>query len=90
MADKHDCASCDIGLEEKAVHTFFHCDLVPALWEFIGYVTARISPKQFEQLDVAYVIDSIDPPWLSMKQRAFGDPIRGSNGDPDDAIKGIV
>ena len=47
------------------MHALNYCDRVRLLWDYIIQVTARISLKQLEQLDV---VDSVDLPWTGVKR----------------------
>lgn len=38
-----DCRRCDLGLEETALHTFYHCPRVRPLWDHVSELTARIA-----------------------------------------------
>ena len=67
LVDMPDCTRFDRGVEETSELSLFHCERVCAIFDYIREVTARISPKQFVQRDVAY----IDPPRTGVSQRMF-------------------
>ena len=66
-----DCPRCGSGLEETALHAFNYCERVRSFWSHVGEWTARIDPKQLVLLDVGYVVDNIDPPYLGGKHVVF-------------------
>ena len=68
--DIPNCVRCRSGLEKTADHTFY-CERVHTPRDYVGMVTARISPKQLAQVTIAYVVDNIIPTWTDVKRWVF-------------------
>ena len=68
LADMPDCPRCASGLEETAVHAFFHCERFRPFWNHVGEWTARIEPKQLVLFDLGYVVDNVLPPYQGEKR----------------------
>ena len=71
MVDMPFCELCGSDKEETAEHAFFYCPKVRPLWSYVNEVTARIVPDRLVQLDVAYVVDSVSPPYSGEKRKVF-------------------
>ena len=66
-----DCPRCGSDLEETASNAFYDCELVHPFWSHVEELTARISPRELVLLDVGYVLDNEDPPFLGEKRVVF-------------------
>lgn len=58
-ADLPDCHLCDLGLEEIALHAFYHCPQVHRFWDYVGELTARFTPDQLVSINLTYICDNV-------------------------------
>lgn len=89
LADMPDCQQCDIGLEERAVHAFFHYPQVRRFWDHVGEFTACIYPEHLVPINLAYVCDNMSPPWSGVKRIVFL-TLLAVNGGVNDVDGGIL
>ena len=71
LADMPDCARCSSGLEETALHAFYHCEWVCTFWSHVEEWTTRISPRELVSLDVGYVMNNVSSPFQGEKRVVF-------------------
>lgn len=66
--DLPDCHPCDLSLEEKASHAFYHCPRMDPFWEYDGQLKDRITPEKLMLIDLAYVCDTVSSRYCEMKR----------------------